>query len=222
MGRDKGKDIYKTAIFLSVVVHIFCVTGAEAALSFSKKINLVPTLTFITLPFSAEKLPVKSSEITKQTTLERAPASTTDLVQIKSKPKVRKPVVIEKINKFKSHQNLLNERIQSIKKEIVKKQVQMLQSVSSSVYDADKIPVGMRKSVLPDYLKRMRSQITSRWLLMLQSVKCRSCSSIVEYRIDQTGKISGLKLLSASGDKNFDDVCMKSVMEPADSNSSSF
>ena len=207
MKRGKGNDIYKTAFLLSVAVHIFFVTGAEAALILSKKIGPQPTFMFVSaVPAPESKMLSQPSKFKQELIL---PKPAVPMVEPKRHSNVPKP----NIKKFKKEQNQFNQRIRSIKKEIMKKQAQLLQSVSSSVYDMDKIPVEMRASVLPDYLKQMRSQISAHWLLLLDSVKCKSCTAIVEYRINSHGKIFDLKLLHSSQNQRFDRACVKAIAQ---------
>lgn len=200
--------MYKTAFFLSLAIHIFCVTGAEAALILSKKINPQPVFIFMTSPASESK-PALNSEKTGTAMIQK----THSLVQPEPKTKSQKPAKLKSVQKFKKKQNQLNHRISSIQKEIIKKQVQLLQSVSSSVYEVEKIPIEMRASILPDYLQEMRSEISAHWLLLLSSVQCESCTAIVEYRIDPKGKIFDLKSLKPSGHPAFDSACMNAVLQ---------
>ncbi len=211
MKHGNGNDIYKTAFFLSLAIHIFFITGAEAALILSKKDNPNPSFVFIaSLPVIQPKSFTSSVELKKELISD---AKSENPVQPKLNRKIKEPAVIQNMREFKSQQSRLSKRINSIKKEIVEKQVELLQSVNSSVYDLEKIPIEMRKSVLPDYLKQMRSKISAVWLLLLDSVQCESCTSVVEYRVDRNGKISGLALLHSSGNQSFDAACLKAVTQ---------
>lgn len=211
MKRDNRNDFYKTACLLSIALHIFFVTGAEAALILSKKMNPQPVFISWSAVSALESKPISQPLKSEQKLTVPKPAI--PLVESERRSNVSKPIDSPSIKKFKKEQNQLNQRIRSIKKEIMKKQVQLLQSVSSSVYDMDKIPVEMRTSVLPDYLKQMRSQISAHWLLLLDSVKCQSCTAIAEYRINSNGKIFDLKLLHSSQNQRFDRACMKAVAQ---------
>ncbi len=210
MKRGNGNDIYKTAFLLSVAVHIFFVTGAEAALILSQKMISQPTFIYLSTVPAPEPQSIGQPS-PKQELILPKPAVQTTLPKRRSN--VSEPVDDPNIQKFKKEQNQLNQKICSIKKEIMQKQVQLLQSVSLSVYDMDKIPVDMRTSVLPDYLKQMRSQISAHWILLLDSVECQSCAAIVEYRINSHGKIFDLKLLHSSQNQRFDRACMKAVAQ---------
>ncbi len=210
MNRGKENQIYKTALLLSVAVHVFFVTGAEAALILSKKIALPPTFVYVSTSAALESKVLSPPSKLKSEAIPPQPVISAP------KPKRHSNVpkqVDPKIETFKKEQNELKQRVSSIKKEIIKKQVQLLQSVSSIVYDIDKIPSEMRASVLPNYLKQMRAQISTHWLLLLETVSCKSCSAIVEYRIDSNGKIFDLKLLHSSRNKAFDRACMKAITQ---------
>lgn len=221
MKPGKVSDAYKTAFFLSVAIHIFFVTGAEAALILSKRLNPEPVFNLMinSSEIASSQLftimnrneQQKTQSLQESIATEAIPNLRPGLRKVISGSKIKKPVFAKKVKKFGKHQHLLNQRITMVKKQIIQKQIESLQSVGSSVYDVEKIPLDIRESILPDYLKQMRFQILSQWLVRLESIQCKSCTSIVEYKITPRGKIFDLELLSSSQDQHFDSACLEAV-----------
>lgn len=192
--------LYRAAILLSIAIHVFFAAVAEAGLILSQKHNSEPVISFFTSPDSftfstGERMKVKP---------------TMDIVSKSGMKKVPKDIQ-KSTARFHRQQKKLNQRINAIKNEVIEKQVSMLKSVDLSVYDLEKVPLHLRASFFSDYLTLMRLKITSEWIPILNQVLCKSCTSIVEYRIDAAGQVSDLNLLESSGDLDFDRACLKAV-----------
>ncbi|GEM_PF-5035736 len=204
MKRKNRNEAYKSAILISFLVHLFFMTSAEAALFFSKSLTSSPSFSLMT-SWQA----VQSSSPVK-TFSPHTPALVVKIPEYKP-TEIMNPQMLEETKQFYRDQSRLNQKIKFIKKNLIKKQIKLLQSVGSSVYDMEKVPVDIRKSVLPEYLRNMRLKISAEWLSSLRSVRCESCMSIVKYKISQSGEIFDLQLLNPSQDKKFDSTCLKAV-----------
>ncbi len=208
MKASKTTSFYKFALLLSVAIHLFFLTSA-GIIPFSKKDQPGSAFaSFLTVQLESfnEPLKVKAKEMIRLSA--PPPAIQKPVVKVHQE----KSGVFWNFKKFKKDQTRLDQRLKVIKKEIIEKQVRILQSVSPSVYDAEKVPAEMRTSVLPEYLKQMRLKISAVWLPLLDSIHCDSCIAIVEYRIDHDGRISKLKLLKSSPDPDFDRACGNAVV----------
>lgn len=208
--------LYRTAILLSIAIHIFFAAVAEAGLILSQKHNAEPIISFMTSVNSLSlraldtgKAGVKGEAISRS--FQKAPASQGVNIHSRLLQRHLERGFAMTQTKFLSRQDRLNQRINAIKNEVIEKQVSMLKSVDLSVYDLEKVPVRLRDSFFSDYLTLMRLKITSEWIPALDQVSCKSCTSIVEYRINAAGQISDLNLLESSGDLDFDRVCLKAV-----------
>lgn len=192
--------LYRAAILLSIAIHVFFAAVAEAGLILSQKHNSEPVISFFTTSDSYTSLAGEGIKI----------KSEKDIVSKSDKKKVIKDIQ-KSTAQFHRQQKKLNQRINTIKNEVIEKQVSLLKSVDLSVYDLEKVPLHLRASFFSDYLTLMRLKITSEWIPALDQVSCQSCTAIVEYQIDTEGKISDLNLLESSGDLDFDRACLKAV-----------
>ena len=209
--------LYVAGFFLSFLIHSVFVTVAEAAIFIAKQ--LIPPVPKVIFQESLQKLNVPLPPLRKRILSQTKP--------VQKQPTKKEPEILQKpqprsenqkrhvelfknnLKQFKNDQKKLDQRIQNIKKEL-KNQLRT-KLVSSNVSDIDKVPMVIRKEVLPEYLKQMRVAITRQWLQLIKSVSCNSCIALAEYRIGETGEITALKLVYSSDSANFDASCLRAI-----------
>lgn len=115
----------------------------------------------------------------------------------------------KKIDKIKRHLNRLNKKAMDEKL----KRTVSTESLVPYVSGLEKVPSAARRDLLPGYLKKMRRQIASVWLLTVQAGEVSSGSVTVRYRIRPDGSVFDLQALSFEAGEVFRSACLSAVRE---------
>jgi len=228
-------SIYRTAIVLSVAVHLFFVTSLEAAVFLGKTfIPPVhePLVTIKAIRHQSSE-PVRNHSMVlkkenreyKKGSLEkkmdfgsRQTSQILKQTELKAKPQRAKNLSLQNsmFQSFQNFQTQLDQRIQKFQNDLktLAAQKQELESsnlLTSEVSDLNKVPTEIRKDLIPEYLQKMRFRIAREWLQQVRALSLESGDATVYYRIAQDGTVSGLSWKSSETDELFLNSCLKAV-----------
>jgi len=233
--KDKSSfPIYRLAITLSIVAHLFFVSTLEAAAFFGKSfVSPVHDPVVIIQTASRPSLRSESSSVVVRRKDKKEPLKKEEAKldhnnrQVNQIVKTSKSSVKPKGIKhsslqngvFQSFQNFqarLDQRIQKFKDDLKtlatqQQELNASNSLMSEVSDLEKVPVEIRRDLLPEYLEKMRFRIAERWLQQVRALSLQSGTATVYYRIAQNGTISVLNWKSSENNGLFLNSCLKAV-----------
>ena len=222
-------ESYRRAFAFSLAIHLFLVSAAEGSMFIGKILNAdhPPILVmYTTVPFFAQTTPtlpaigVKENRVSIE---KKAPHGSLTvehdgvITQHQESKTYRKTKALNHlVRSFKNFQTELDQRVQKVQTGLTnmgiqKKRLEAVQTLVPQIFDLDKIPPQARKDLIPTYLAQMRLKIANEWSRLIESKGFGSKIAAVRYRLAATGMISGLELVSTSGERWFDQACLLAV-----------
>ena len=234
MRNNNSFSIYKFAIILSIVLHLFFVTTVEAAALLNrtfvpsfheplitiKTIHREPNLDTVHSPAIGRKQKPSGERKrkVKSRMVRAAQALPKKEVKVNHQSFVNGASLKGAFQSFQDFQTAMDKRIEKFKKNLLdmttrNQKSDPSDSLMSDVSDLEKVPVTVRKDLLPTYLKKMRFQIATKWLQQIQNFNFESQVAAIQYRILPDGTIFGLEFQSLDRNDMFLKACLKAVEE---------
>lgn len=233
MEPKKSFSVYKLATILSVVLHLFFVTTVEAAVFLSKTFAPSfhePLVTIKTIHHESVLRMTPSTRIErKRKVSKKEKAVNSNAVRMNEALSEKKAQAKSQnlgnalsangaFQRFQNFQAKMDKRIEQFRQNLLDLAAQDQKadpsdSLMSHVFDLEKVPVEVRKDLLPDYLRKMRFKIATEWLRQIRNLHFESEVATVRYQIAQDGTMSDLGLQSAnpSGSPLFLKSCLKAI-----------
>ena len=236
--KDKSSVVaygYKFAVVASIALHLCFVTIVEAAVWLGKVVNPHLQDQLITLRAIRRESAARSRQRLQAEKIDPGTPSANDnlkrgasqnslktseinrsKLQKGSLPRQNSNSLDASFRNFRSVQGHLDKRIQKVNRNLTslitqESKLTPVESVVSHVSDLEKVPIEVRKNLLPAYLKQMRSKIAQNWSQVIEPFRFESGIATVQYRIASDGTIEDLQVLSARGGEMFHSACLLSV-----------
>lgn len=222
------------ALILSLCIHLFFVTALEAAISLSKVWEPSAQISISILKSHdssavshrhrsvGSKLDLPIQRFSEAPEVQGFDNQIEDQNRSRITPEVAKPKENENksydqaLQKFEHAQIRLDQRIKKFFHELTsrvenRQDQSLIESLKSNVSDLEKVPLQVRKDVLPAYLERMRAKIATYWTRLIEEQRIDSGVAAIEFQILADGVIANLKLVSVAGEESFKDSCLTAV-----------
>ena len=233
MQNNNSFSVYRFAAVLSVALHLFFVTTVEAAVflsktfvpSFREPLITIETIrrehdleTTHSVRIERKKKPPGERERTRKLrAIRTSHVSSKNEVKTKSKSLDEKlPSLKGVFEDFQNFQTKMDKRIEKFRENLLglaahNQKSDSSDSVTSHVSDLEKVPIEVRKDLLPNYLKKMRFKIATEWLRQIRNLHFESEVATVRYQISEDGTISNLESQSSEDSELFLKSCLKTL-----------
>lgn len=233
-----SRPSYRFAVCLSIAIHLVCISVAEGAVFLGKVFAPATRYPFVTIQVvhhRPQTLIDQGRSVRRNGFVSHPEAAGpkdlgTEILRFAQDDERRTQdgktygthatkqlhPLLQTFRRFQDFQAKIDQRIQKVRRDLKAALSQTapaipFESVTSQVFDLEKVPIRIREHALPIYLKRMRFKIAKIWLRLVPALPYESGVATVQYRIASDGTISAVTVLSDSGEDLFRRSCLTAL-----------